>query len=319
MGNVNVALIFLLSGLKLKTDDVFKAVRSWREMLFSCISILFITPLLGMALINISFDTPELAYGFAIFCTMPTTLSSGVILTGQGKGNIALALLLTVSTNLLGIITLPFMLVAVFSTAADVSVSIDAGKLLVKLLLYILLPLTTGKIIRHTVPCVPRFCTLFKIRLKLLSSFLLIMIPWMSVSKSAEQMKSLTAAEILACFGLGIAIHLIYLGYTYGITRAARIPIRERVAVVILVSQKTLPVALTVIGFLPESLGVAGIIALPCIISHFCQIVMDGYVAAKFAAMIPDDDNDDDHDDDKQHGAKEKEDKGEVEVIDVVL
>ena len=48
---------------------------------------------------------------------------------------------------------------------------------------------------------------------------------------------------------------------------------------------------------------------------------MDGYVAAKFAAMIPDDD---DNDDDKQHGAKEKEgeeeeDKGEVEIMDVVL
>ena len=41
---------------------------------------------------------------------MPTTLGVGVALTGAARGNQALALLLTVGTNLLGIVTTPFWL-----------------------------------------------------------------------------------------------------------------------------------------------------------------------------------------------------------------
>ena len=66
MGNINVALIFLLSGLKLKTGDIFNALKSWKEVLFGVIFILFVSPLLGMALVNIKFNTAELAMYFHI-------------------------------------------------------------------------------------------------------------------------------------------------------------------------------------------------------------------------------------------------------------
>ena len=75
---------------------------------------------------------------------------------------------------------------------------------------------------------------------------------------------------------------------TYGLFRKScwRLPLAERKAAVILSSQKTLPVALSVITFLPVTLGSHGLMALPCIISHFCQIVMDGLVAAKWAEHV---------------------------------
>ena len=54
----------------------------------------------------------------------------------------------------------------------------------------------------------------------------------------------------------------------------------------ILCSQKTLPVALSVISFLPEDVGNAGLMALPCIIAHFVQIVCDGVVAAQWSQHV---------------------------------
>ena len=292
MSNLNVFTIFLLSGLKLQTKDVKQALKAWKAVLYGISIILFLTPLTSFGLVNLPFQTSELAYGLAIFFLGPTTISSGVILTGQAKGNVALGLMLTVSTNLLAILTMPLSLTLVFGSVEGLVVSIDAGKLLAKLILYILLPLVIGKTMNYVwnsaiTPCTKQY----KIRMKLFSSFLLIMIPWMSVSNSADKFNTMTGGEIVAVFGIGIGLHLLFLGITYGLFRRScwYLPLAERKAAVILSSQKTLPVALSVISFLPLALGSQGLMALPCIISHFCQIVMDGLAAAKWAEFVEDD------------------------------
>eukprot|EP00001_Collodictyon_triciliatum_P050219 08973_6 len=49
-------------------------------------------------------------------------------------------------------------------------------------------------------------------------------------------------------------------------------------------SQKTLPVSLTILDFFPESMGEAGIIALPCILGHLCQTLIDSFLTTYFEA-----------------------------------
>jgi len=289
MSNINVFVIFFLSGLKLQTDQIKRALTSWKAVLYGIFLILVVTPLSSLALVNLPFQTTELAFGLAIFFLGPTTISSGVILTGQAKGNIALGLMLTVATNLLAIVTMPWTIPWTFGSVEGLVVTIDGVSLLAKLLLYILLPLVLGKLINYAfnkcvAPCTKRH----KLKMKLFSSFLLVMIPWMSVSKSADKFNTMTGGEVVAVFGIGIGLHLLFLVVTYGLFRKScwRLPLAERKAAVILSSQKTLPVALSVITFLPVTLGSHGLMALPCIISHFCQIVMDGLVAAKWAEHV---------------------------------
>jgi predicted Na+-dependent transporter len=97
---------------------------------------------LGRAvMLQLPFEPRELSLGLAIFCAMPTTLSSGAVLCeqviralmqrrapphfiqsarvrgAQAGGNFALALLLTAGTNVLGIFTIPPMLKWLLSTA----------------------------------------------------------------------------------------------------------------------------------------------------------------------------------------------------------
>ena len=111
-----------------------------------------------------------------------------------------------------------------------------------------------------------------------------------SVSNSADKFETLSGLEILAVFGIGIFLHFVFLIITYTTSlKCFNFSLANRKAVVILGSQKTLPVALSVISFLPLALGSHGIISLPCIIAHFCQIVMDGVVAARWAEYVDDD------------------------------
>ena len=97
----------------------------------------------------------------------------------QARGNAALALMLTVVTNLVGIFTVPFILKGMLGGS---SVSLDAVTLLVKLLITILAPLSIGKAVREIVPKVPAFVTRHKTALSLLSNGSLIMIVWMTIS-----------------------------------------------------------------------------------------------------------------------------------------
>jgi predicted Na+-dependent transporter len=82
--------------------------------------------------------------GLAIFCCVPTTLTSGVSLTQLAGANTALALALTVTSNLLGIFTMPYMLSALVGHGSGVS--LPAGPLLKALVEILLIPLLIGKV-----------------------------------------------------------------------------------------------------------------------------------------------------------------------------
>ena len=292
--NACVVAIFLMSGLKLKTADVKKALRCWVGTGYAALAVLVITPLLALALLRVDFGGPrELAVGLALFACMPTTLSSGVILVGEALGNVALALLVTVVTNLLGIVTVPFAILLVFSTGdnsddADgaAPLELDAGKLLVKLVLVILIPLCAGKALRHASARARAFTAAHRIGMKLASSFFLGIIPWMKVSANTEQIGRLSARDLGAVALGGVGMHCCYLAFNGAVVWfLLPLGLKERKAAVITSSQKTLPVAMTVLLSLPASFGDQGLIAIPIVVAHLMQIIMDAVLAARWAAQ----------------------------------
>ncbi|RVW86978.1 putative sodium/metabolite cotransporter BASS4, chloroplastic [Vitis vinifera] len=71
---------------------------------FEEVSILLLSPFFSKIILQIQLAPQEFVTGLAIFSCMPTTLSSGVALTQLVCGNAALALAMTVMSNLLGIL-----------------------------------------------------------------------------------------------------------------------------------------------------------------------------------------------------------------------
>lgn len=184
VGDASIVLIFFISGLHLKTDDVAKALRTWQAGLFGVASILLLSPLLGFALVQIPLSSFEFARGLALFSAMPTTISSCIVLTGQAGGNVALAVLFSAATNVLGVFTAPFFLSAYADVGASSGgVSLEVGPLIVQLLLTILLPLLVGFAFSK-VPAVARLIGGVKNTLKVASSFFLILIPYVAASRS---------------------------------------------------------------------------------------------------------------------------------------
>ena len=90
---------------------------------------------------------------------------------------------------------------------------------------------------------------------------------------------------MIGLLGCGLVIHAVYLGFNFGMATLLRLPLPEKKAVVVMGSQKTLPMAMTVLTFLPPSFGEPGLIAIPCILSHLTQIFVDAAICSKWAQV----------------------------------
>ncbi|XAR53497.1 hypothetical protein NMG60_11022074 [Bertholletia excelsa] len=140
--------IFLISGLTLRGEEIGAAAEAWPVAIFGLGSILLFTPLFSRLILQLQLQPREFVTGLAIFCCMPTTLSSGVALTRLAGGNSALALAMTVISSLLGILIVPFS-ISMF-IAGGVGVSVPAKQLFRSLVLTLLVPLLLGKVLRES-------------------------------------------------------------------------------------------------------------------------------------------------------------------------
>ena len=126
---------------------------------------------------------------------MPTTISSGVALVSTAKGSVALALLLTVTSNLLGVLTVPFMLALLLSVDG---VAIDPIPLLFKLTATILMPLAVGKGAREGSRELLAYCTRRKSAFSLVSNVMIALIVWMNLSVSAAALMDVAAKHLIS-------------------------------------------------------------------------------------------------------------------------
>ncbi|KAF3787317.1 putative sodium/metabolite cotransporter [Nymphaea thermarum] len=147
--------IFLISGLMLRDAEIASAKEAWPVGLFGVVSILVFTPLASQLVLKLQLTPQEFVTGLAIFCCMPTTLSSGVALTQLVGGNSALALAMTVISNLIGIMIVPFTLSNFI--AAGTGVSVPSRQLCRSLFFRLLLPLILGKGIRSSIGGVAKY------------------------------------------------------------------------------------------------------------------------------------------------------------------
>ena len=78
----------------------------------------------------------------------------------------------------------------------------------------------------------------------------------MKLSVSQAALVDLSLASIIGLLICGLIIHLIYLAFNYlCATYLLRSPLAIKKSLVIMGSQKTLPMAMTILSFFPESLG----------------------------------------------------------------
>lgn len=303
--------IFFYSGLFLKTDEMKAAIKGYRASIWGVVSILFITSLIGSQLTNLlKFDEPSIFHnatleggqdkalfgssefktGFQLFFIVPCTISSGVLMVNQLGGNYALAVLLTVVCNVVGIFTVPPLLS--WLLASKTEVKLDIVGMLVKMLLTLLLPLLVGKGLQYIKPFF-EFCKKIKPVLRIISIFLLICLAFMKISQAsaAGSLEKVSALNIVLFICWSWTVHSVYLVLNGLASFILRLSIIETKCIVILASQKSVAIAIAIVIYLPYQFGDQGLMAIPLVLSHLSMILFDACLISiwlKFSPIVED-------------------------------
>ncbi|MCW9033270.1 MAG: bile acid:sodium symporter [Rhodospirillales bacterium] len=268
-----VALIFLVNGYQtdLKHRPTGKALGT-AVGLMTVIN-LCIGPVLGMVAAQLFGLEAGLALGLIVMSTVPPTLSSGIILTMIAGGDGLWALLFTVALNILGIISIPLILPLVSSVSGGVS--IESWPLFEKLVFVVLIPFLSGQILQKILGAGHLSSVL-----KHIPTFCITLTVWMIMSSTANGFEANVEIPVLPLIYVGVGsflVHTILFGLCYGGAKALRLPDRAVSAFVFTGSQKTLPVAISILAVLPMGTGNA---VLACILFHFIQLFLDSWIAS---------------------------------------
>jgi sodium/bile acid cotransporter 7 len=266
-----IFLIFLASGLILKADQIRKGLGDAKGTAVTLTIIFVIAPVVayGIALLPLNHGV---RIGLFLVAVMPTTLTSGVVLTGASGGNMAHALLITIIANGLAVLTVPLSLGALLGLEGQGrALPIDEGRMMVQIALLVLVPLLVGLWLR------PKDSTLagsFRRVIPVFNQCMILAIVWMALSGAREAVIS-GGSQTFHVVVLSFVFHALLLVLAFISLGLFRIGPGRRESVIFMGGQKTLPLSVLLQTSLFPQYGLA--LAF-CVVHHFIHLMMDGYL-----------------------------------------
>ena len=267
-----IFIIFIVSGLLIDSEQVKTGLKDIQSTLLALSVILFFSPLAAVAISLIPMDT-GIIIGLFIVSVMPSTLSSGVVMTGTAGGNMAHALFVTILSNFIAIFSIPLILNLMLKFLnQEKDLALDQTSIIIKLLFLVLLPLVTGMALQAGF-----FKTggLKKNRLGQINQCLIVGIVFISLG-GAKQMLMGRGVDLFYILALSFVFHFILLAASFLLVKIFQVQRGRRESIIFMGSQKTLALALMLqVTYFPEF----GMALLVCVIHHIVHLMMDGYLS----------------------------------------
>ncbi|MEJ2656717.1 MAG: bile acid:sodium symporter [Desulfobacterales bacterium] len=272
--DVVMILIFFFSGLILDIRQIKTGILDTTGVVAALIIIFLVSPVIAALFSTIPLNTGVLI-GIFLVAVMPSTLSSGVVMTDAAGGNMAQALVITILANGLAVFTIPVVLSLLLNlVGGSTVVVIDKPAIMIKLGFYVLLPLCVGFTIKFSAKSLmDRFVD----HLQVLNQLLVLSVVWMAVSEARDAIVSGgVSAEIVIllvfCFhGILLAAAGIFAGFL-------KLGKGRRESVIFMGGQKTLPLSIILQVSLFPQYGLALVV---CVLHHMIHLLMDGYLVGK--------------------------------------
>ncbi|HMF14876.1 MAG TPA: bile acid:sodium symporter, partial [Gemmataceae bacterium] len=230
-----------------------------------------------------SFADDQIRIGLLLVASVPCTLVSAVIWTRMAGGDDATALLITLLTNCTSWLATTAWLTFTIGSRDQ---ALDAGPVMVKLLLVLVAPVAVGQACRVPVP-LRTLATQHVIAWGVAARLLTVAI----MLKAAVEVRNrfdgdstvpgLPALAVLALVCL--AIHLIGLAAGFWSGQLLGFDRGSRIAIAFGSSQKTLPVSLILFDAYFQGYPLA---VIPIVFYHFGQLIADTFIAERLAGKL---------------------------------
>ena len=140
-----IAFLFFLYGARLSPAEAFEGLKHWRLHTLILAFTYVVFPIIGIALFPLQHMVGHNLYaGFLFLCLVPSTVQSSVAFTSVARGNVAGAIVSASTSNLLGVVITP-VLVMFFMSGSGFHVS---GSVFIDVALQLLVPFILGQIAR---------------------------------------------------------------------------------------------------------------------------------------------------------------------------
>ncbi len=268
--DIGLFLISLFSGISLSSAHVRQGLTDFVALIVSLVLIFLVAPILALA-ISLPLPTPLLV-GLFLVAVMPTTISSGVVMTAAAGGNTVSALMITAIANTLGVVTVPVSLVLLFGHHMPVSgVVLNKGALMIKIALLVGVPIFIGLFLRRFV--VP-FLQAHSLSTSVINQCLVLSIVWTGVSTSRQTFLA-NGKILLAAVGIVVLFHLLMLTFAFTSIKLFKLGPGRREAVIFMGGQKSLPLSIFLqMTYFPQF----GAALMVCVTHHITHLVIDSYL-----------------------------------------
>lgn len=269
-----IFLIFFFSGLAMDTRLLKKGVSDIPATAAALAVIFICSPLLALAYRYLPLD-PQILTGLYLVAVMPSTLSSGVVMSERAGGNMAHALFVTILANAMAVMTIPIMLSLLLGTIGEIRlIEIDKAAIMLKIAFLVLLPLAVGMGIQHMAR---RRVVPLQSKVQIINQLLILSIVWMGMCQSRAAIVS-GGAALVPILLVTISYHLMLLFSAFGVIRIFKLKPGRRESVIFMGGQKTLPLSVILQVTLFPEYGLALVV---CVVHHMIHLIMDAYLVEK--------------------------------------
>lgn len=274
--DIVIFVIFLFSGLLLNPRQIQAGLTDVRGTLTALILIFLVAPLVAVLPAQLGLN-PGILIGLFLVASMPTTLSSGIVMTGAAGGNMAHALVITIAANALSVLAVPFILSALLGLVGEGGpVAIDKGAIIFKLGMLVLAPLGAGLALKSRIP---EWSQRNGPVLSKCNQCLILAMVWIAAAQSRDAILASGKQVPLVCV-LVFAYHGCLLLAAFLATKLAGLEPGRRESVIFMGAQKTLTLSVILqVSLFPE----VGIALGVCVLHHLIHLMMDGYLVGILA------------------------------------
>ncbi|WP_338401786.1 bile acid:sodium symporter family protein [Flaviflexus huanghaiensis] len=278
-GDILVALLFFLYGLRLRTTEVLSGLTNWKVQGLIFASTYVVFPLAGLA--SHSFLVPLVGEGFATgflyLSFLPSTIQSSVTFTSIAGGDTGAAVCAATLSNVIGMFLTP-LYVLVFMNIEGAS----AGSL-TNVLTQLLLPFIVGQLLqpklgdrirRH-----PRALRVYD-----QGTVVVIVLAAVLDSTAANTWDGVSVWQILALILISSVLLAFILAFTWYVSGWAKIKRAGRIAVLMCGSKKSLATGLPMAQAIFPA-AIIGPIAVPVIVFHQIQLLVCAVIASRMGRL----------------------------------
>lgn len=273
-----VATVMFLMSLPMGMGTMVKALRNPAPALLASVLNFGLAPLVAWMFSLML--TGDMAVGMLVAGATPCTLASAAVWTRRAGGNDAVALLVTLITNLSCFVVTPLWLYA--TTGHQIQgEQVDPWQMVLKLLLLVVTPILLAQMLRLYGP-MGDWATRHKLGLGVMAQIGVLSMISLGIIGAGLETKSQIAALLnwnkLAMVVAVMTMHLGLLALGFRLAMFLRMKREDSIAVGISGSQKTLMVGLQVaVEEFPNTLAL-----LPIVVYHVGQLLADTVIADRW-------------------------------------